>query len=445
LIELNERKRTHLLQTCLILLLVLTQQLIFFAIAGVQANASVADVSGGRMIDLFTQKEPYSGKGINKSSDAFASQSEVILYANVTYRGAPVVNKLVVFEAHGPPNRYNNITILARTAMSNASGIATTSFRLPWPSEHSKEIVFGTWFALAAVDIAEERVVDTLTFRVGWIVEIVSIATIDENLKPKNHFAKATCVGAELHIRNIAMLPKTATIIVTAFDAFNVPFDSIMLDDFNVEPGETYIFAYCFLNISEQAAIGNAMINASAYTAPPSMGGVPYCPEVSAKFVITSRNVAVINVTTSSIDVIAGQIVNVMVAVTNKGSETETFSVSAFYGPFLIQTLSVKSLSPNQNRTITFVWNTTYVPAGSYTIKAVAETVPGETETEDNTYTDGTVMVRVQRIPLLPRELSIVALIVAAALALFAIALLLTRRKKKTPQPVTLSVDVLPS
>jgi len=85
------------------------------------------------------------------------------------------------------------------------------------------------------------------------------------------------------------------------------------------------------------------------------------------------------------------------------------------------------------------------VPAGSYTIKAVAEILPGETEIEDNTYIDGAVVVRVPRIYMLPRELSIVVLIVAAAFALFAIALLLTRRKKKTPQPVTLSVDVLPS
>jgi len=441
LVELNKKKRTSLQKTCLILLLILSHQLLFFGIATVRANANIVDDPSGAMIDLFTQKEPYSGRGVNKSSDAFAPDSEVILYAYVTYNEEPLENRLVVFEAHGPPNPYNNITILPRTNATNKSGIAMTSFRLRWPSDHPKETLFGTWSALAAVDVAEKRVEDTLTFRVGWIVEIVSIATIDENLKPKTHFAKATCIGAKLHIRNIAMLPKTATIIVTAYDKHNESFASIVLNNFSVEPGETYIFAHCYLNISEQAGIGNAMITAYAYT--PELEA--YCPPVSAKFVITSRDVAVIEVTPSSVDVFAGEIVNVTVTVTNKGDDIETFSVSAYYGSFLIQTLRVESLSPNQNRTVTFVWNTTYVPAGSYTIKAVAETLRGETETSDNTKIDDAVIVRGPRIFMFPRELSIIALLVAAALALFAMILILTGRKKRTPQPVTLTVDVLPS
>lgn len=438
MIELNKRKGTRLLQTCLLLLLISIHQLLFFGVATVQANPSE-----GRRIDLFTQKEPYSGKGINKSSDAFAPLSEVILFALVTYNEEPVGHMLVSFEVV-PPNPVEGFP-LHKVSFTNASGIAVMNFTLPWPLEHPEGIVFGTWSAVAAVDLLERRVVDTLTFRVGWIVEIISIATIDENLKPKTHFAKATYVGAELHIRNIAMLPKTATIVVTAYDARNEAFGSIVFNDFIVKPNETYIYAYGYLNISEQAAIGNAMINASAFTAPPSMGGVSYCPEVSAKFVITSRNVAVINVTVSSIDVIAGQIVSVTVTVTNRGDEIESFSVSAYYGSVLIQTLSVASLSPRQNRTLTFVWNTTYVLAGSYTIRAVAERLRGETETEDNAYADGTITVRISRIFMFPRELSIIALIVAAALALFGMILLLTRRKKgDQSSSVTLSVDVLP-
>ena len=396
------------------------------------------------MIDLFTQKEPYSGRGINKSSDAFAPWSEIFLFALVTYNEEPVQHLPVSFEVT-PPNSIGGFP-LYRVSYTNASGIATMNFSLPWPGERPEEVVFGTWSVVASVDIAERRVVDTLTFRVGWIVEIVSIATIDENLKPKTHFAKATCVGAKLQIRNIGMLPKTATIIVTAYDAHNDPFDNIVLNDFDVEPGENYIYAYCFLNISEQAAVGNAMINASAYNAPPSMGGVSYCPEVSAKFVITSRDVAVVNISVSSIDVIAGEVVNVTVTVTNKGDQVETFSVSAYYGSSLIQTLLVEALSPNQNRTTIFVWNTTYVPPGSYTIKAVAEMLRGETERDDNTkFFDQSVVVRVPRIFMIPRELSIIALIVAAALAVFGMIILLTRRKKSTLQPVTLEVDVLPS
>jgi hypothetical protein len=441
-IELKKEKRMRFLQICLIFLLASICQPLFFNMAVMQAHADTIDPPSGRMIDLFTQKKPYDGRGVNKSSDAFAPQSEVILFALVTYNDEPVENMLVSFEVI-PPNLIDGYP-LHRVISTNASGIAVMSFNLPWPSEHPEETVFGTWSAIANVDIADKKVVDMVTFRVGWIVEIISIATIDEDLMQKPNFAKATCVGAKLHIRNIAMLPKTATIVVIAYDALNDSFDSVMLNDFNLEPGDTYIFSHCFLNISAQAAIGDAMINASAYTVLPSMGGVSYCPEVSAEFVITSRDVAVINLVASPIDVIAGQVVNVTVTVTNKGDETGTFSLSAYYGSFLIQKLLVTSLLPGQTRTIMFFWNTTYVPAGIYTIKAVAETLPGETETENNVYVDDTVTVRVPRIFMLSRELSILILIVAASLALFAMALLLTR-KRNNPRPVMLNVDVLPS
>ena len=397
--------------------------------------------SVGRMIDLFTQKEPYSGKGINKSSDAFAPQSEVILYANVTYRGDPVQNKQVSFEVT-PPNPIPGYPLwIPRAPLTNASGIANMSFRIPHPTHDLPEdVIFGTWYATASVTIGDEKVVDTLTFRVGRIVEILSIETIDQDLKPKTHFAKGTCVGAKLHLRNIAMTSRIVDLVVTAYDNSSFSFDSIVWNEFTVEPGETYIYAYCFLNISEHVTIGDAKLIATAYN--PQLE----IPEAFARFVITSRNVAVINVVTSSVDVISGQIVNIMVTVKNNGGEVETFPVSVYYGPFLVQSLFVESLSPNQNRTLSFVWNTTYVPAESYTISGVAGVVPGETETGDNTYVDGSVTVRVPRIFMFPRELSIVALLVAAVLALFAMILLLTRRKKKNnPEPAMLTVDVIPS
>jgi len=54
----------------------------------------------------------------------------------------------------------------------------------------------------------------------------------------------------------------------------------------------------------------------------------------------------------------------------------------------------VRLHSGNQN-TLTFTWNTTEVAKGNYTISAVADTVPGETDTEDNNFTDGWVFVTI--------------------------------------------------
>ncbi len=50
-------------------------------------------------------------------------------------------------------------------------------------------------------------------------------------------------------------------------------------------------------------------------------------------------------------------------------------------------------LYPGNQTTLTFTSNTTYLTKGNHTIKAYADPVPGETDTLDNTYTDGWVIV----------------------------------------------------
>lgn len=41
------------------------------------------------------------------------------------------------------------------------------------------------------------------------------------------------------------------------------------------------------------------------------------------------------------------------------------------------------------------IGNPTIIPYGNYTLSAVADTVPGETDTDDNTHIDGTVFVTI--------------------------------------------------
>ena len=50
-------------------------------------------------------------------------------------------------------------------------------------------------------------------------------------------------------------------------------------------------------------------------------------------------------------------------------------------------------LDPGNQTTLTFTWNTTGFVKGNYVISANATTVPGETDTTDNTLTDGVVTV----------------------------------------------------
>lgn len=70
----------------------------------------------------------------------------------------------------------------------------------------------------------------------------------------------------------------------------------------------------------------------------------------------------------------------------------ETFSVTVYVNLATIGS-QVFVLTSGNSSTLTFVWNTTGFAKGNYIVKAVADMVQGETDTSDNTLTDGTVVV----------------------------------------------------
>jgi len=104
------------------------------------------------------------------------------------------------------------------------------------------------------------------------------------------------------------------------------------------------------------------------------------------------NDVAVINVTTSKDGctpmptVGQGEDVEVNATVENQGDFAETFNVTAYADTSVIGEQQL-TLNPGENTTLTFTWDTTGFPYGNYTISAVADIVPGETQTGDNTDT----------------------------------------------------------
>jgi hypothetical protein len=81
------------------------------------------------------------------------------------------------------------------------------------------------------------------------------------------------------------------------------------------------------------------------------------------------------------------------VKVENQGSDYESFTVTVYYDSTAIASQNVVNLLPNWDTTLTYYWDTTGMARGNYTIKAVASTVPGETDTLDNVLIDGKVKV----------------------------------------------------
>ncbi len=107
-----------------------------------------------------------------------------------------------------------------------------------------------------------------------------------------------------------------------------------------------------------------------------------------------SHDIAVTEITPSSTVVGQGFPISINVTVQNRGQFTETFNVTVYANTSEIQTQNI-ALTNGSSTIVTFTWNTATFAYGHYTIKAVADTVPGETFTADNTLVNGTVFVTI--------------------------------------------------
>ena len=108
-----------------------------------------------------------------------------------------------------------------------------------------------------------------------------------------------------------------------------------------------------------------------------------------------THDVAIISVTPSTTKTYPERIVNITVTAKNEGTAVESFSVTTYYNFMTIGTQPVTNLLPNEEITLIFSWNTTNLTPSNYTLSAQASVVPGETETTDNNYSDGWVVVTI--------------------------------------------------
>jgi hypothetical protein len=367
--------------------------LVALAVVIIFTNFLVASVNGtslestGASIDIFTQKTSHNGKGFNVSSDAYGPDDEVIIYALTIYNNYSAALIQVAFEIQGPKNPVQNISIY-EVVQTNESGIATTSFRIGL----NNTINFGEWTVVASARIVDSLVQDYLSFKAGWIVQITSLKTINEEGVEQTQFNREQSVGVDLTLKNIAMTDKTTTIAITMYDSLNISINSLQIGNFIVPANETLVHTNYFLLIPKSAFLGNAVVSVCAYN---SLGEIkiPYSPKVSKNFLIIDHDIAILSVQPSSESVFKGEDVRISVIVKNVGDKTESFNVSAYYNQTIIGVVFVNNLDPDVNTTIIFVWNTSQVSEGFYQISASAP-LPTDTTPADNTFYDGTVQVK---------------------------------------------------
>jgi hypothetical protein len=226
----------------------------------------------GRQIDVYTQyPAPYGGQGPNNPSDMFWPQKLVILYANVTYNYWPQQNKLVSFEIIDNKNQ----TWDKKTALTNADGIASVSFRMPWPCD-DPESLFGIWQVIATVDIACEVINDTLKFHYNYLVNIVKVTT------DALEYDHGDTVTISIEVTSLAM--QTYSVLVTAAIVdelgYTVGFaaKTITVGGAQFCTPKKYKLSLT-ITIPKFAAAGIATVHVNCFDKEPALGGVALCPE----------------------------------------------------------------------------------------------------------------------------------------------------------------------
>jgi hypothetical protein len=230
-------------------------------------------------VDIFTQWELLDGTGgggWHMPSEAFAPQGEVVLHANVSYRGDAVANKPVAITVQDP----NGTIILQRTAFTNEEGIAEVPFRVPTDAIH------GIWRATALADVAERTVEDYVDFEIGWLVDIQSIEG------EKDTYAKGDVLMFAVTYQSLMSFhDQDVTFSVVVYDDYMITRVPVARMEFttSVAPGGAFSTSPGTgtetLNgmtiIPTWAFVGTARAYANAFE-----NGIAYCPEQYYEFEI---------------------------------------------------------------------------------------------------------------------------------------------------------------
>lgn len=132
--------------------------------------------------------------------------------------------------------------------------------------------------------------------------------------------------------------------------------------------------------------------------------------------ITTIHNVAVTELSCLN-DIYNNWLVQVSIKVKNLGTVNESFNVTLYANSTFAGKSTVNSLGPQLSTTLLLTWNTSgLIPLKNYTIKAMADILIGETDTEDNSLEYGPIFVRLLGDVRFDREIGILDVVSVTAI-----------------------------
>ncbi len=242
-------------------------------------------------LDIWTQN---GGQGINANATAYGPQQLVNLTGFVTYNGAPVVGKQVTFNVY-----VNGVYIDYRTALTNATGYATVSYRFPWQDSNPTQY-FGVVTITGAVDVSQVTLNDTCNFYYGYILNLQQIQ-ITNGIYDSNgvgpvffrNYAGLNVVTITATVNSTNWMSQPFYLTASVYDNNSVPVATSILAE-TAAPAitgstgsntNTYTIS---LNIPTYAFVGPATVYVNIFNGNPAQNGLGFSPEQAASLYIYS-------------------------------------------------------------------------------------------------------------------------------------------------------------
>ena len=308
---------------------------------------------------------------VETSKPSYQVEENIYVIGILTYDGSPVPENLVAIEVQNPDNN----TVLVRTRQTNTDGTYNLTFKLPTDAK------LGPYAVFVSSSYVEETATDKVTFDLVHLVQttvmiggkdyliiIESNATITDMAATRNslHFKTSGSAGETAYVNTTFPVGLNKTTIKVFIDGEKItppPYPII------ISNGTHYFIYFEFILSTHEVVIQYAI-----------------------------ADIAIANVASSKTVVGEGYILGINTTICNQGHNEETFNVTAFCNNTAIvlpdgKNYTATTLTSGNSTTLTIPWNTAGLAMGNYTMSANATILPGETDTADNIYIDGTILV----------------------------------------------------
>ncbi len=121
-----------------------------------------------------------------------------------------------------------------------------------------------------------------------WSVQLLSVTPCDSAGNPKYSFTPGQDAGFTVTLKSNSLNPNHVLATINLFFSNGLPFLLRTAVNTTLDPGQSWSTRIWPVTIPRNSVVGQAMVYASAFNDYPKNSGLPYSPEQSAAFNITS-------------------------------------------------------------------------------------------------------------------------------------------------------------